>query len=295
MDDKIFLLRPLERRVEIVVKNYLRCAQETVKEMTTNYHRIKKYEMIEELIHEGIFYDFMPYDIEKLSPLWFSTINEINYELSELINKILICNYKSSYDSLRRILELAIITLYFLNLENDKTKVINWLKSRENTPRFSDMLRKLVSISFFKEINDQIGLEGKIKKLYWSLSDIVHTKGEEYYIDKLQKTRLIVSMLRLPELNKEILFRTLDKYIELIEIIFLLFAVNQPVLLVGLPLEKKFMAEELPLCGYLMEYQAERLWEIIPDEYHKILKEIIKDDKGVQSMVEWVNSREDII
>ena len=73
-----------------------------------------------------------------LNRLGFFPWVEMERELGEVLDHLLLARFKASLDSVRRGLELAVITVYFSRQDIPANEAKKWLRSHTNTPFFSN-------------------------------------------------------------------------------------------------------------------------------------------------------------
>ncbi len=203
-------------------------------------------------------------------------------ELENSLNLAFSFQYKSAFDSLRRALEITILGVYYDFIENDAEKISNWVNSQTDTPYFSKMLEKIITVKEFKDLNEKFAWRNDIKSLYWKISDYSHTRGIIKSITELNK----VNFSGTTNFNNKSLKEYLNNYIEIIENIAIIHSVNNPILLEGLPTSEKY-GFEVP-SGLFDFDQAENLKKIIPSKYKVYLEQLVKRDNSIQKRIESI-------
>jgi hypothetical protein len=236
--------------------------------------------------------DCMRSDIEDIGRLWLFPAFEAWNELLECLNRIIECSYKASRDNMRRALELILVGVYFGHSRISPVEAKSWLKSMGRTPFFNRTVKSLVTFPRFDILKKGHQWDLIVNEFYWGLCDTVHTNGEKYSLRQLQPVSRVINSVHVPTFNEEAFQKALDQYLETIGHITLILAVYNPILLVGLPLLEKF-GDNPPMCGYFEESQSERLWGLIPAEYHPTLRKIVETDEEVLSVVRWIEGLPD--
>ena len=236
--------------------------------------------------------DCMRSDYDSLGRVWLFPATEAADELGESINRIFQCAYKSVRDNLRRALELALVGVYFSLSHISADDAKKWLSSERQTPFISRLLKPLCKTVNFKSLADQHQWHEKIQSFYWGLCDTIHTRGRIHSLRELQPAHSRINGVALPEFNEESLASCLDLFIMTVRNISIILAAYNPVLLVGLPMVQKF-GPDGPLSGFFEYDQSDRIWRLIPKEFHQAFKTIEKQDEDVISAKDWVENLPD--
>lgn len=209
-------------------------------------------------------------------------------ELLNALNLASIGIYKSSFDSLRRALEITLVGLYFDLVKGDeiefedkelKNEILGWYESKVNTPFFKKIKSNLPKKGNFKVVCDKLAWITQIQELYNELSDIAHTKGLENSIMEINKTKKFYNT---PEFNEETLKLVLNYFIRTTVMIATSYAIHNPILTYGLPVFEKFGPS---MKGLYEEHQANILLKIIPENIKQIIMEIVKKDNDIQEKI----------
>jgi hypothetical protein len=282
---------PLEARIFLISEYAVNRARLTVEYIKNRFQQSKKFEEAINFVDHDLL-DCMRSDFESLGRVWLFPATEASNELSECLNRILDCSYKGSRDNMRRALELILVGVYFshshISLEDAKC----WLNSTDKTPNFSQVIKDLSLLPRFKQFNADYNWASIISNYYWDLCDTVHTRGRKYSLGELQPVHDTINSIRIPEFNEDALRVSLDLFLQTVSHIAMILAVYNPVLLIGLPLLKKF-GDNPPLTGFFEEPQAEMLWKLIPANFYPILRHIIETDEEVLSVIEWMKNLPD--
>lgn len=236
--------------------------------------------------------DCMRSDYDSLGRVWLFPATEAADELGESINRIIQCSYKAVRDNLRRAIELVLVGAYFSlsNISADNAK--KWLNSERQTPFISRLLKPLCETVNFKILADEHKWNKTIQSFYWNLCDTIHTRGRAHSLRELQPAHGRINGVALPEFNEDSLDSCLDLFILTVRNISTILAAYNPVLLVGLPMVQKFGADG-PFSGFFEYDQSDRLWRVIPKEFHQAFKTIEKQDMDVKSARDWVENLPD--
>jgi len=200
-------------------------------------------------------------------------------ELNTSVNLSFGYLYKSSFDSLRRALEITIIGQYFELVKDSYESAFNWVYSKSDTPRFSKMINELLINDYFKEINSRFDWKNNILQHYWDLCDFSHTKGHEKSIISLNKRSIFK-----PEINKEALESFLNYYNATVEHISIIYSIQNPILIIGLPVVEKF--GYAGTHGFFSEDQAMNLRNLLPVEYLEYIQQLTEFEDIQQKVKE---------
>jgi hypothetical protein len=205
-------------------------------------------------------------------------------ELNISVNLSFMYLYKSSFDSLRRAIEITIIGQYFELVKNNLDIVYNWFYSKSDTPRFSKMVNDLSVNHNFIEINSRFDWKNELLKHYWNLCDYSHTKGHEKSIVSLNKRSILK-----PELNGETLNNFLLDYIVTVQHIAIIYTIQNPILVVGLPILEKFGFSS---HGFFSEDEAMNLRNLLPIDYKEYILQLTEVE-DIKNKIKEINDLPD--
>lgn len=282
---------PLEARVLLVHKHAAERARLAVDYIKNEYPQCKIFAAARDFSDHDLI-DCMRSDFESLGRVWLFPAAEASDELSECLNRLLDCSYKSSRDNMRRALELVLVGVFFSHSHISPEDAQGWLNSTRGTPYFSRVVKDLSVLPRFVRLNVDQNWAHVISQFCWGLCDTIHTKGQRHSLRELQPVHTTINSIRILEFNEAALRDSLDLYLETVSHIAVILAAYNPVLLVGLPLLQKF-SDNPPLSGFFEEHQAETLWKLIPVHYHSSLRHMVETDEEILSVKEWMNGLPD--
>ncbi|MDP3150500.1 MAG: hypothetical protein Q8N83_15360 [Ignavibacteria bacterium] len=292
MDLKNLPSDPFEARFAIQKEKYNAIAVDTIKYIQNEYqHKDLLYACI-----DFINYDFIEtsnFDFEELQRIWLFPAKEASAELNESLNKIINASYKAAYDSLRRALEIMIIGSSFAKQNVDVLRAQEWLNFEHETPFFSRAIESLLQDKRIKKLEQDTFWITQLKNFYFDLSDIVHVRGEQYSREILQPAMFSYNGIDAPHLSLKNLHRALDTVILIVQHICTSAAIINPILLIGLPLEKKY-GIDASLSGFFNESQSILLWQLLLPDTKSFFEELVKIDDEIISIAEFVNNLPDI-
>lgn len=234
------------------------------------------------------------FSISKLIPItsenmWsghFHPNHDSREEIQVSYNLCLLGFYKQAMASLRGTFELGLLSVYW-NLNDDGHEIIeNWLRSRENTPRFGDVWRKLEKHPNFCVYQQQHNIKQRLLDLGY-LHDYVHAKGRKFS----NTFGLLKSNWQTFEergFNKWFV-----AYEEVVKILCILHLIKYPIGVIRFDYSKKF-GIDIPAFGGLDEFEVDRLEQIIGQDAFQSIQSIAESDLAVQDMLGWIKSSPDI-
>ncbi len=257
--------------------------------------RYRQAEFLQECIYfvQDDLFDTGRSDLNSLNRLWFFPISESHDELELALLASLMGMYKSVYDHLRRALEITVVGAYFLMSHVSEDEAKAWLRSDAETPPFSRAVRGLMLNERFAELEKASGWCSRLKKWYWWLSDAIHVRGSGYSLQAMQPSSFIFNGIRALEYSEKHLSRCLDRYIYTVRHIAVCRAAENPILLVGLPLEDKFGINP-PMSGFFEPHQSDILWRVLLSSTLQYFKDLIQKDEEVLAVQEWCNNLPDM-
>lgn len=221
---------------------------------------------------------------KSLAAKLFSAIDAME-ELNLSINLSFMYLYKSSYDSLRRALEITVLGQFYESVEDNPETAFNWIKSKTDTPRFNKMVTKLSTNETFGVIDSKFEWKTNLLNHYWNLCDFCHTKGYEKSIVNLNQKSILK-----PDINPQVLDLFVSNYIATVQQIAMIYTVQNPILIVGLPTFEKFGLESK---GLFSNEQADNLKSILPDSYRSYLINVIDNNETIQNRINEIKNLPD--
>lgn len=231
--------------------------------------------------------------IDHMQKVAFFPWVESSKELDAALSLVLSANYKNVYDCLRRSIELVVSGAYFVLDTTELNKARNWMDSDKGTPNFKRVVVLLGQEDTFLTCNENNEWETKMMDIYWRLCDVIHVKGVSYSFNEIAPKYNSFNGINQPSFHEESCRKALDLFIETVAMIALTIALSNPLLLIGFELDVKFGLNP-PASGFFYPAQAERLKELIPNEFQKNIEELIETDPNIQCITDWFESLPDI-
>ena len=147
-------------------------------------------------------FELIPATVENF---WSGNIFPATEAEYELECSIVLCKlgfYKHAIASLRNILELGLLSVYWDIDDKSHIDIQNWLKSMESTPFRRDIFKKLKTNLNIKTLDEKHRIFEKTTALYTRLSNFSHTKGFSYSSRILNKHRSNVNSFNEPSFKK---------------------------------------------------------------------------------------------
>jgi len=232
-------------------------------------------------------------DFDSLGRVWLFPVTETHGELELALTACLTGMYKSVYDHLRRALEITVVGCYFLMEHISETDAKAWLKSENETPPFSRAIRGLEKNYRFAGLESSSGWLTELKSFYWHLCDAIHVRGTAFSLQSMQPTFYSYNGVHTLSFSKEHLSQCLDDYILAVRHIAVCRAAENPILLIGLPIEQKYGING-PMSGFFEPHQANAFWKLLCDASVPFFRQLVETDQEVQAIKEGFASMPDI-
>jgi hypothetical protein len=195
--------------------------------------------------------------------------------------------YKQAMVSLRAGLELGLLSVYW-NLNDDGHQVVKkWLGSKEYTPQFEDIWKKLIQHQNFKLFQQKYDLKNRIKTLQSSLHKYVHTRGVRF------SNSMGLFKSNFQTFEEESFQTWFVAFQETIKILALTHLIKYPVGVIKHEYDRKFGIDR-PMFGGLSESKIRLLEKIIGEEIFKVIVDISTQDPQVQAINTWLERLPDM-
>ena len=213
---------------------------------------------------------------------WVESWDEIQISF----NLCLFGLYKQAMVSLRSGKELGLLSVYW-NLNDDGHEVIqDWLRSKKDTPYFSDIWKKFEQHPNFRLFQQKHDVRARIDHLGF-LHDYTHTKGHEFS----NSIGLFKSSFQTFEEKGFKLW--LDAFEEVIRVLSILHLIKHPLGVVRYDYSRKFGIDK-PTFGGLEVFEVDRLEQIIGQEIFCVIEAIAQTDDSVQDVMNWISNLPDM-
>jgi hypothetical protein len=190
--------------------------------------------------------------------------------------------YKQAMVSLRSALELGLLNVYWNIGDDGHTTIQEWLRAKEETPRFRDVWKKLEGHPNIEAFHKEHDLQFRLLNLNY-LHNYVHTAGRRYSnflgLNKSNFQTFEVQGIKI----------WLEAMKEVTALICLFHVLKYPFALVRYDFQAKF-GVDIPMFGGLQHHQIDRIEQLLGSSYMKTIREIQSRDTTVKEMLDWLES-----
>ncbi|SRR6266516_138307 len=211
---------------------------------------------------------------------------EAEYELHSSIYFATRGFYKHALNSLRSVLELGLLSVYWDVEDKSHIEIQEWLQSKEDTPFRRQIQSRLLANKNIKRFDEEGGLFLQLDDIYKKLSSFTHTKGARYS----SRALTISNVNTFNEKSLKYWLQSLQKVIRLVMILHIL---KYPVAYQYTPIDEKFGLNG-PVGGFLNPQQVQRVKEIFDEKTNTLLQKISDADPEAIELAHWVHSFPDI-
>ena len=202
--------------------------------------------------------------------------------------------YRHAFVSLRTVLELGLLSVYWDRGDRSEIEISDWLGSNEDTPFMRIVRRELKSIpnvAAYNKHDDLFGKNGSVQRLYKQLNNFAHVKGLQYSVGMLGDSKIPGSGVA--EFSNKTLTRWIELAEEVIKIVIVVHLLKYPIGLQETPMDDKFGSDG-PSGGFLNPWQAEQLREFVGKPTATILQSISDADTEAVEFARQIRARPDI-
>jgi len=216
--------------------------------------------------------------------------NESWEEMQISFNLVCFGLYKQAMVSMRSVLELGLLSVYYNINDEGHIAVKKWLSSDDSkeadTPRNQKVWKILIEHENIKRFQSHIDLKQRFFDLGF-LHNYVHTKGHKFS----NKLGILKSNFQTFE-EKSILF-WLDTLEEIVVIILTLHILKYPTALMEYDFGKKF-GIDVPCFSHLQSHEIENLKEFLPKDFFELLTVITSSHPETIDFLNWLESLPDM-
>lgn len=208
---------------------------------------------------------------------------------TDLENSIQLCKfgfYKSSIVTLRSVLELGLLSVYW-DINNDSQKTIqNWLHALEDTPFKNIIIKKLKTDPNIEKFDSKHKIFKEIEYLFKQLSNYTHSKGYLHSNQNLAKANV-------NQFNKIAFQKWFDLMKKVVKIVVIVHILKYPIALQYTPIVAKFGLN--PIVGtFLQPRDAEKIREFLDNDILKTLQAISDSDPMAIDLAKGINELDNI-
>jgi hypothetical protein len=283
---------PYEQRVQLFSESLSPVLQASIPFVRTQYHQAELLVDCIEFVQDYLLASSRS-DFGSLERVWLFPVAEAQSELELAFRAAISGMYKSVHDHLRRAIEITVVGSYFLMDHVSEADARSWLRSKGKTPPFTRAISGLLKNDRFAALDSASDWADEIKQFYWYLSDAIHVRGSQYSLQAMQPSPNIYNGIPTLGYSEKHLSYSLDQYITAVSHILVCRAAENPIILVGLPLEEKFGING-PISGFFENHEAEKAWRIIHGSTITYFNRLVESDREVCAIKDWINELPDI-
>ena len=169
--------------------------------------------------------EFMAYDIEDafsasvdaLKRCGFFPYAELMYEFDAFQTLLLQGAFKSSRDSLRRMLDVCLTSVVYLLQMRSEEEARRWITSDAETPQFSRIITNLKQNQYVAQLDQRFGFTDGLKTLYWHLSDYCHSRGIEFSTGIHQGSEMNYNGVIMRGFNERECTKAMEDFVSVVE------------------------------------------------------------------------------
>lgn len=216
----------------------------------------------------------------------FIPYTEAEYELHSSIYFATRGFYKHALNSLRSVLELGLLSVYWDIEDKSHIEIQEWLHSKEDTPFRKKVKKRLLENTNIKRFDNEGAFFAQLDALYEKLSSFTHTKGARY------SSRALIDS-NVNTFNETSLKFWVQSLQEVIQLVMILHILKYPVAYQYTPIDDKFGLNG-PAGGFWKPQQVERVKAIFDEETNALLQTISDADPDAIARAQWVQRFPDI-
>lgn len=245
--------------------------------------------------------EFMAYDIEDafsasvdaLKRCGFFPYAELMYEFDAFQTLLLQGAFKSSRDSLRRMLDVCLTSVVYLLQMRSEEEARRWITSDAETPQFSRIITNLKQNQYVAQLDQRFGFTDGLKTLYWHLSDYCHSRGIEFSTGIHQGSEMNYNGVIMRGFNERECTKAMEDFVSVVEQLAILFVIQNVGLLAPVDKDAKWGLNP-PISGFFYEHQTERLLNVMPGQYAEYFRALSASDPTIVSLREYFEALPDI-
>jgi len=232
----------------------------------------------------------VPHTVESFWSGHFIPAIESLAEAEVSCNLALCGYYKQAMTSLRGVLELGLLSVYW-NVGDDGHVIIKrWLHSQEDTPRPSEIWARLSTHHGLAQFCEAYDLSTRIKELFGDLSNFVHSRGRLYSNDYWHPDHgFSVGQA----LSEERIAKWIQTYREIVWVILGLHMAKYPIATIRYEWSRKF-GIDVPSFGGLSAPEVDMAEAFLGVDVFRLLQEIAKADTHTTELMQWIKSKPDM-
>ncbi len=207
-------------------------------------------------------------------------------ELQVSFTQICFGLYKQAFVSLRSVLELGLLSVYYNINDVGHDAVAEWLESNADTPRNHEIWEKLRQNDNIKKFDTRHNLKQVHQNLGY-LHDYVHSKGAKH------SNGMGLFKNDFQTFEEELVSKWLVSFKSVVSLVCTLHLLKYPISVIRFDYRSKF-GIDIPSFGGLDEFKIDKFASILPENYLKDILLIAKEDPTTQQIIEEISSLPDL-
>ena len=245
--------------------------------------------------------EFMAYDLEDafsasmdaLRRCGFFPCSELMYEFDAFQTLLLQGAFKSTRDSMRRMLDVCLTAVvYLLNLK-DEEDARKWVASEVKTTMAMANIKCLKQHLDVAVLDKRFKFTDNLHSLYGRLSNYCHSRGVEFSTGIRKGSQMDFNGIIMRGFNADECRKVMEEFVAVVGQLAILLVIQNVGLLAPVDKDAKWGLCG-PISGFFYEHQTQRLFEVMPKEYAEYFKELAALDSRVKSLREYLDSLPDV-
>lgn len=198
--------------------------------------------------------------------------------------------YKQAMASLRSVLELGLLSVYW-NLGDDGHLVIrHWVSSNEDTPRAGGIWKRLSAHRGIAVLDEEFGVQERIRRMFGGLSNYIHTRGRLYSNDYGHPEHSRFVGLTFSEAR---FLEWRSTYGEIAWVVLALHVAKYPIATMRYDWSRKF-GVDTPMFGGLAGFYVDVIEDFLGRDAFSVLSSLAETDEQTVGIMEWVEGLPDL-
>lgn len=241
--------------------------------------------------------EFMTYDLEDafsastdaLSRCGFFPYAELAYEFDAFQTLLLQGSFKSTRDSMRRMLDVCLTAVVYLLGLKDEEEARKWVASEVKTTMVTGNIRYLEKHPDVAALDGRFKFTENLHALYGCLSNYCHSRGVEFSTGIRKGSQMDFNGIIMRGFNANECRKVMEEFVAVVGQLAILLVIQNIGLLAPVDKDAKWGLSG-PISGFFYEHQTQRLFEVMPKQYAEYFKELAASDPRVKSLREHLDS-----
>jgi hypothetical protein len=228
----------------------------------------------------------IPETIENSGSGHYFPYSEAFYNLQSSLELAMCGLYLQAFLSLRSVLELSTMCVYYGIKDESYKEVKPWIRSEVRTPKFLTMVEALLQRDYYNKFNKEFALKTELQNLYDELGGFVHVRGYRSSSSGLSRANYVTFQPKILEKFVKIQAQT----VRLASILMLL---KYPIGVIPLPVTEKFGFNG-PVGGFLEQIDTDPILAVLENSEKEFLLDLAKKDENVKKIIKYFDELPDI-